>query len=78
MGQRRIRRQQRQDDMAESRTRNGISKKSERARRDARMLGLLKKGTLPYVPSIMSWLSERLDKKSTRITQADVDGLLKT
>ena len=42
------------------------------------MLVLLKAGKLPYIPSIMSWLSTQLDKKSTRITQADVDGLLKS
>jgi hypothetical protein len=75
---RRIRRAQRQDDMKTSRRKNGVLKKRERARRDLRMLGLVKLGKVPYIPSVMSWLSERLDKKSTRITQADVDGLLKS
>ena len=78
MGLRRIRRMQRQVDMKTSRRKNGVFKKRERERRDTRMLGLLKAGTVPYIPSIMSWLSEKLDKKSTRITQADVDGLLKS
>jgi hypothetical protein len=78
MGMRRVRRMQRQADMKTSRRKNGARKKNERARRDARMLGLLKQGKIPYIPSVMSWLSEHLDKKSTRITQADVDGLLKT
>jgi hypothetical protein len=78
MGLRRIRRMQRQEDMRVSRRVNGVAKKKERSRRDTRMLGLLKQGTLPYIPSVMSWLSEKLDKKSTRVTQADVDGLLKT
>ena len=77
MGQRRIRRNQRQVDMKESRTRNGIQKKAERVRRDKRMLDLLKKGQVPYVPSVMSWLSVKLDKPSSRITQADVEALLK-
>ena len=63
--------------MKTSRRKNGVLKKRERTRRDTRMLGLLKLGAVPYIPSIMSWLSEKLDKKSTRITQADVDGLLK-
>jgi hypothetical protein len=62
--------------MAESRLRNGIVKKKETARRDARILQMLKAGKLPYGPHIMSWLSARLDKPSTRITQADVDKLL--
>ena len=59
-----------------SRRKNGILKKKERERRNVRMLEILKLGQVPYIPSVMSWLSERLDKKSTRITQADVEGLL--
>lgn len=78
MGQRRIRRMQRQLDMKLSRRKNGALKVKERARRETRMKALLKEGKLPYTPPIMSWLSEQLDKPSTRITQADVDGLLKS
>lgn len=77
MGLRRIRRMQRQQDMKTSRRKNGVLKKREHVRRDVRMANLLKKGKLPYVPSVMSWLSAKLDKPSTRITQADVDSLLK-
>ena len=77
MGQRRVRRMQRQADMKTSRRKNGVLKTKERARRDARMLGLLKQGKLPYIPAVMSWMSEQLDKPSTRITQTDVDTLLK-
>ena len=76
MGARRIRREQRQVDMAESRLRNGIVKNKERARRTARMLDTLKKGKLPYGPAVMSWLSAQLDKPSSRITQGDVDKYL--
>ena len=78
MGARRIRREQRQVDMAESRRVNSLVKDKERARRDVRMLGLIKNGTLPYIPSVMSWLSARLDKPSNRITQADVDKVSKS
>ena len=77
MGQRRVRRMQRQVDMQRSRRKNGILKKKERERRAIRMRVILKQGKLPYVPSVMSWLSIQLDKKSTRITQADVDTLVK-
>ena len=77
MGQRRVRRMQRQVDMKLSRRVNGVVKKKERIRRSERMLVILKQGKLPYIPSVMSWLSEQLDKKSVRITQADIDGLLK-
>ena len=77
MGARRIRREQRQVDMARSRRVNGMVKTKERARRDVRMLGLLKQGQLPYTPAVLSWLSTRLDKPAGRITQADVDQVVK-
>jgi hypothetical protein len=77
MGARRIRREQRDVDMAESRHRNGILKAKERARRQTRMLGILKQGKLPYTPPVLSWLSAQLDKPGRLITQADVDKLLK-
>ena len=77
MGARRIRREQRQVDMARSRRVNGMVKTKERARREIRMLGLLKQGKLPYTPAILSWLSARLDKPSNRISQADVDQVVK-
>ncbi len=76
MGARRIRREQRRVDMAESRHRNGIRKTKERARREERMLGLVRQGKLPYTPPVMSWLSVQLDKPSRQITQADVDKLV--
>jgi hypothetical protein len=78
MGQRRIRRQQRQEDMQFSRRKNGFLKIKERQRRLDRMVALLKQGKVPYIPSVMSWLSVQLGKPSTRITQADVDQFLKT
>jgi hypothetical protein len=77
MGQRRVRRMQRQADMKTSRRKNGILKKRENVRRNVRMVGILKQGKLPYLPSVMSWLSMQLDKPSSRITQAEVDALLK-
>lgn len=76
MGIRRIRRMQRQHDMAKSRRENGMIKEKERVRRDQRITGLLKKGTLPYTPSIMSWLCAQLDKPTSKIVQADVDRVL--
>ena len=73
MGQRRVRREQRQYDMKQSRLRNGVLKVDERARRDLRMITIIKKGKLPYLPSVMSWLSAKCDKPSRLLTQADVD-----
>lgn len=75
MGARRIRREQIQVDQAASRLRNGIVKVKERARRDARMLETIKSGKLPFAPHVMSWLSARLDKASTRITDDDLKTL---
>ena len=77
MGARRIRREQRQFDMALSRRTNGLIKQKERLRRRTRILEIIKaSGQLPYTPVVMSWLSAELDKPSTRITQADVDRVL--
>ena len=77
MGARRIRREQRQADMKRSRLLNGALKAKERKNRDARMLAMVKKGKLPYLPSVMSWLSGQLDKPSRLITPADVAKLAK-
>ena len=76
MGARRIRREQRQHDMAESRRVNGMKKMKERARREARMREMIQKGQFPYTPAVMSWLSARLDKPATRIQPADVEKVL--
>lgn len=76
MGARRIRREQRREDMVESRHRNGIRKAKERTRRDTRMKAVLRQGKLPYTPPVLSWLSAHLDKPARLITQADVDRLL--
>jgi hypothetical protein len=76
MGARRIRREQRRYDMAQSRRINGMLKMKERIRRHKRLLELLKKGKLPYTPTVMSWLSAELNKPARQIVQADVDQLL--
>ena len=76
MGARRIRREQRAYDMAESRRTNGMLKMKERIRRHTRLLEMVKKGKLPYTPVVMSWLSAELNKPSRQIVQADVDKLL--
>jgi hypothetical protein len=77
MGARRIRREQRRVDMKESRHRNGIRKTKERARRDARMLEMVKASRPPYAPVVQSWLSAQLDKPARLITAEDVEKLLK-
>ena len=72
MGARRIRREQRQVDQRTSRLTNGAKKGKERARRDSRMLDTVKKGSLPFAPAVMSWLSVKLNKPSRLITKEDL------
>jgi hypothetical protein len=76
MGARRIRREQRRYDMSVSRRTNGMLKMKERIRRHNRLLAFLKKGKLPFAPTVMSWLSAELDKPARLIVQADIDRLL--
>ena len=76
MGARRIRREQRRADMAESRIVNGMKKMHERERRDRRMREIIKAGKFPYTPAVLSWLSAELDKPSSKLVPADVDGAL--
>jgi hypothetical protein len=76
MGARRIRREQRQVDMARSRRENGMRKTKERARRDGRMVELIKKYPFPYTPAVMSWISVQLDKPARQIKVEDVQQLL--
>jgi len=52
-------------------------KEAERDRREEAMLGILKSGELPYTPGVMSWLSVKLGKKASNITQKDVKALIK-
>lgn len=77
MGARRIRREQRREDMAESRHRNGILKSEERDRRDARMTETLKNGKQPYTRVVLNWLSTQLDKPARLITPQDIEQFLK-
>ena len=53
-------------------------KTKERIRRNKRMTELVKSGTFPYTPTILSWLSIQLDKPSAKIVPADIEALLKT
>ncbi len=77
MGARRIRREQRRVDMAESRHRNGILKTKERARRDARMREAIKEGNPPYTRAVMNWLSSQIGKPSRLISPDEIKRLMK-
>jgi|YNPBryunderm2012_1023409.scaffolds.fasta_scaffold41748_1 hypothetical protein len=64
------------DNAAITRRKKGVIKRKERANRDIRMKELLKKGTLPYTPAIMSWVSVQLGKPASRVTAEDIQSLL--
>ena len=63
-------------DAVSTKAKSVIVKGKERVRRDARMAEKLKAGNLPFAPVVMSWLSRQLDKRSSKITQEDVQTLL--
>jgi len=69
-------RRRRRSDAAETKLVNRVTKTKECTRRDARIMATLKADSLPYSPTVMSWLSRKLDKKATRITQEDVSTVL--
>ena len=73
---RKERRHIRRTDAIAAKSRNRIDKTKERARRDARMMERIKAGEPPYSPVVMSWLSRKLDKRSSKITSQDVKTLL--
>lgn len=54
---------------------NRKKKIAERVRRDSRMLARVQADNLPYTPDVMCWLSRKLDKPSTKITEADLKTL---
>lgn len=78
MGIRRKRKDRILADQQASRAENGHYKRAERVRRDVRLKALVKKGKLPFTPTVLSWLSAELDKPGRLITQADVDQFLKS
>jgi len=76
MGQRRDRLDKRLANATITRQVNSLKKAKEQSRRDLIMLSILKEGQFPYTPGMMSWLSGKLAKKASRITEEDVKNLL--
>lgn len=66
----------RRTDAAATKIENLALKSAERHRRDQFMVEKLKTGTLPYTPAVMSWVSRKLNMKSSRITPEDIKKLL--
>lgn len=55
---------------------NGHLKRRETANRDKRMAELIGKGTFPYTPAVQSWLSAKLGKPASRVTEAEAKALV--
>lgn len=77
MGQRRDRLDGRLAKAAITRQKNSMRKTAERGRREKDMLELIKNGTYPYTPNVMSWVSDRLGKKTSQIESAEITALVK-
>jgi hypothetical protein len=60
------------DNLAVTRAENGERKRKERANRDKRMKEIILKGSWPFTPAVMSWVSTQLGKPSTQITETEV------
>lgn len=73
---RKLRKTLQKQDQRRSRIENGAKKNKERDRKEIRLKAALVKGMLPYTPTVMSWLSQAVDKPSKQIVQADIDAFL--
>jgi len=76
MGRRRDRLNKRQKNQILTRRENSVQKSLAQERREVDIRNILSKGEIPYTPGVMSWLSDKLNKKASRITQEDVKKLL--
>jgi|GEM_PF-196690 cystathionine beta-lyase/cystathionine gamma-synthase len=70
---RKLRKTLQQLDQRMSRSNNSARKIKERTRKNTRLVKALQSGKLPYTPTVMSWLSQAIEKPSSQIVQADVE-----
>lgn len=60
-----------------TRDRNGRRKRPERARRDARMIEVIKTNPDgPFTPNVASWIATKLGKPASKATKADIQSLI--
>ena len=60
------------DNAAVTRAVNGARKRKERANRDKKMREIILKGSWPFTPAIMSWVSTELGKPASQVTETEV------
>ncbi|MBN2064813.1 MAG: hypothetical protein JW745_08415 [Sedimentisphaerales bacterium] len=76
MGQRRDRLDGRMENQKITRKENSLKKDKETVRRREDIVKLINAGTFPYTPTVMSWLSMEMGKKSSQLTEAEVKEFL--
>lgn len=76
MGQRRDRLDGRMENQKITRNENSLKKDREAVRRREDIVKLINAGTFPYTPTVMSWLSMEMGKKSSQLTEAEVKAFL--
>ncbi|MDA3960471.1 MAG: hypothetical protein PF961_06755 [Planctomycetota bacterium] len=60
----------------QTRDRNGIRKREERDRRDARIAAVIKANPEgPFTPAVASWIADKLGKPAAKATKEDILGL---
>jgi len=59
-----------------TRGRKSAAKRVARANRETRMLAAVKKGPYPYIPAVQSWISVKLGRPFTQISEADAKNML--
>ena len=76
MGRRRDRLDGRRERATTTRRENSQRKAKECSRREEQIKDILRDGKLPYTPGVMSWASQKLGKKASKITSEDIKTLL--
>ena len=72
---RRVRLDARLADQKENRLVNGPRKRKERARRDARMVELVKNANGKYSPAVASWIASQLGKPAAKASAEVIQAL---
>lgn len=73
---RKQKRTRRQTDAIATKAENRPLKEAERRRRDERMRLKLRSAKPPFAPALMSWMSQKLEKRASQVTAQDIKSLL--
>ncbi len=74
---RRVRLDYRMSQQKLTRDRNGIRKRAESARRDARMVNVIKANPEgPFTPPVASWIASKLGKPASKASKEEIQSLI--